>query len=375
MDAAAPSDAGSAADDGGIVAAPFVMSAAAAAEKAERAARRKARKVKTQAAKGGLVNLNLTVNPKELATLYAGASASFELTKDGRNSHNIRAEDLHALLLSFFLEAPTPSWVVVRNRALVSNVVCLVLRGATFRDYALRPDAPSGPAGEGSGAKGARGTAVTLAAGLPCLGAAFGLPTRMPRPAFGSRHNVSPVDHELFFDYGAGGRGGAPQHGVKKGDKAPETTAALWQRVFSMALNATEMRCHEFPLPVAQPPPLPAAASADAATAAGGGGAAAVPVPPLVVDASGLVYTATAVHDLHAAAAAAAAAAVASADSSASAGTAGAAIAGPFYAPRLLAVDCEMCATINGLQVARVTVVDESDTILYDELVKPELPV
>jgi RNA exonuclease 1 len=40
--------------------------------------------------------------------------------------------------------------------------------------------------------------------------------------------------------------------------------------------------------------------------------------------------------------------------------------------PRLLAVDCEMVRTALGLELARITLVDESMSVVYDTLVRPE---
>eukprot|EP01105_Mastigella_eilhardi_P020948 TRINITY_DN5029_c0_g1_i4.p1 TRINITY_DN5029_c0_g1~~TRINITY_DN5029_c0_g1_i4.p1 ORF type:complete len:567 (-),score=170.69 TRINITY_DN5029_c0_g1_i4:56-1756(-) len=42
---------------------------------------------------------------------------------------------------------------------------------------------------------------------------------------------------------------------------------------------------------------------------------------------------------------------------------------------KMLSLDCEMCLTEHGLQLARVTVVDEKLDTLYDKLVKPSQPI
>lgn len=41
----------------------------------------------------------------------------------------------------------------------------------------------------------------------------------------------------------------------------------------------------------------------------------------------------------------------------------------------IFAVDCEMCVTANGMELTRVSVVDESMTLVYDSVVKPDLPI
>ncbi|WBW74221.1 3'-5'- exoribonuclease Rex1 [Schizosaccharomyces osmophilus] len=43
--------------------------------------------------------------------------------------------------------------------------------------------------------------------------------------------------------------------------------------------------------------------------------------------------------------------------------------------PNILAMDCEMVKTENGSEIARVTIVDLKNEVLYDELVKPGFPV
>eukprot|EP01127_Copromyxa_protea_P004166 TRINITY_DN1401_c0_g1_i3.p1 TRINITY_DN1401_c0_g1~~TRINITY_DN1401_c0_g1_i3.p1 ORF type:complete len:645 (+),score=156.73 TRINITY_DN1401_c0_g1_i3:9-1943(+) len=40
--------------------------------------------------------------------------------------------------------------------------------------------------------------------------------------------------------------------------------------------------------------------------------------------------------------------------------------------PRLLAVDCEMCQTTQGLELTRISVVDSDHKVLYDKFVKPQ---
>jgi len=41
----------------------------------------------------------------------------------------------------------------------------------------------------------------------------------------------------------------------------------------------------------------------------------------------------------------------------------------------LFAVDCEMCVTAAGMELTRVSVVDESLTLVYESLVKPDKPI
>jgi RNA exonuclease 1 len=41
----------------------------------------------------------------------------------------------------------------------------------------------------------------------------------------------------------------------------------------------------------------------------------------------------------------------------------------------LASVDCEMCFTVGGFEVVRVSVVDEAGAIMFDSLVRPRFPV
>jgi RNA exonuclease 1 len=42
---------------------------------------------------------------------------------------------------------------------------------------------------------------------------------------------------------------------------------------------------------------------------------------------------------------------------------------------QLLAIDCEMCYTANGLELTRVSVVNENKEVVLDELVLPDCPI
>ena len=44
-------------------------------------------------------------------------------------------------------------------------------------------------------------------------------------------------------------------------------------------------------------------------------------------------------------------------------------------AQHVIAIDCEMCRTKNGLELTRVTALDYSGKVLMDELVKPSSPI
>lgn len=39
------------------------------------------------------------------------------------------------------------------------------------------------------------------------------------------------------------------------------------------------------------------------------------------------------------------------------------------------ALDCEMCYTTHGLELTRVTVIDEDCNVMYETLVKPQNPI
>jgi RNA exonuclease 1 len=45
------------------------------------------------------------------------------------------------------------------------------------------------------------------------------------------------------------------------------------------------------------------------------------------------------------------------------------------HSARMLAIDCEMCTTNDGLELARISVVDEAGAIIYDTFVVPDNPI
>lgn len=41
----------------------------------------------------------------------------------------------------------------------------------------------------------------------------------------------------------------------------------------------------------------------------------------------------------------------------------------------MYALDCEMCYTTQGLELTRITIIDEDCNVVYETLVKPQNPI
>jgi len=48
---------------------------------------------------------------------------------------------------------------------------------------------------------------------------------------------------------------------------------------------------------------------------------------------------------------------------------------GPVNEQGVYALDCEMCYTTQGLELTRVTIIDEDCKVIYETLVKPQNPI
>jgi len=102
--------------------------------------RRKLKKLAKKAAAGKLTDVAAAAVMSDsslAAAIYEGARVGLQRVVGGRITphHSVHSQDLRQLLLSLFDAAPTPPWVTVCNRAVVSNVVVLLARGALLCDW------------------------------------------------------------------------------------------------------------------------------------------------------------------------------------------------------------------------------------------------
>ena len=278
----------------------------------------------------------------DLAVLYSAdlrPSIEIKMLKNQRKVESLGAEDVQSLLLWLYTLTPAPEWVFVRNKALVTGAALLLLCEAPWQ-----PLSAACEAGE-----------------APFLAAAGCIRTSMPRGRTWSaeRRDLRPAADAMLYLSGSNaekrkrgepaGAAGAPPSQLPA---LPSAAAALSlspeqavRRLVGLCLRRGELAANGFPV-----------AERCAETGA--------LRPP-----ARYAMTRTAIADMTAALGAGA-----PPPAAAAAGGAPAAGAPPDW-PRLLAVDCEMCTTAAGAQLARVTVVDAAGATLLDEFVRPELPV
>jgi hypothetical protein len=148
-----------------------------------REARRKKKKLMKKLAAGKLTDGNAAagiLSARDLSSLYAGAKASFELMQQRRQHDNVRVQAARDLLLWMFTQAPAPTWVFVRNKALVSNVVLVLLRGLSWQQFSAGAAPPS--------------------AALPTLRSMTHIKTRFQKGVWRSAaHHTREMDAQLLF--------------------------------------------------------------------------------------------------------------------------------------------------------------------------------
>jgi DNA polymerase III epsilon subunit-like protein len=319
-------------------------------ESLDRTARRKLRKETRRLAKGNLQAASV-LSQADIARLYGGATASFQLICNNKKSKaHVTLDELQCAVLWQFLLSPTPNWLTVRNKALVTNVCLVLTRGATFRSFAT--SLSEQPAG------------FSMLTDPSLVAAAV---TKMPRSGWTTeKHDhVRSMDDSLLRLPSSSKGGSAANHPLlSKSKTAPANAQAALDRILSLCCSKQELV-------------LNGLLSVEDDLKHG------IDTTTSSLSMNGKVFTKTALRDLRYSAVVVAAASTSSSSSSST--TAAAAASPPAtpllpdgapILPRLLSVDAEMCLTgSNQFQIARVTVTDEEDATLLDTIVKPEKPV
>ena len=326
----------------------------------DRALRRKRKKELKNAKKGKLVK-STALGASDLDSLYADLKPSIELKleKNRRQIESITTEDVQNLLLWVYTQATSPQWCFLKNKALIGNAVLLILREASHSQYTAGVvDAP-------------------FLRGLPQV------KTSMPRGSHWNKHrrDLKDVDSSLLYisDSSSSKRKRVDGDGESKSpaennsssssaadaaspaaERTPEQYA---QAVYRMCLRHSELVANKFPMGSAAEE---GAASSSSSSSSSDGNSALVLPPRHAITRS--AATDLRLHHAMDRTDVTSGAGDSTIDLTPSAATA-------IVKPRLLALDCEMCQTALGLQLARVTVVDESEAVVLDLLVKPELPV
>lgn len=345
--------------------APAAPTAAAAVD--DRTLRRKLKKERKMLQKGKLAK-STALDVNSLYGPDARPALELKMEKNRRRIETISVEDVQNLLLWVYTQASAPQWVFLKNRALVSGAVLLILREA------------------------AASQVVAAAPDMPFLRGLAQARTGMPRGHHWNRHRreLRGVESGLLYLEDSSAAKAArvdveEEPAAPKPAPAPASAsssseaAAVTERtpqehaatVFSMCLRFSELHSNKFPVATASGGDAAAGSSSSfvlTATAAVSASSGELTLPPRHV------ATKTALADLRHYHAKTTATTAAGDSSASSAATADSAAAAPSR-PRLLALDCEMCQTAVGLQLARVTVTGEDDAVVLDALVKPELPV
>lgn len=344
---------------------------------AARAARRKAKKVLKKSGGGAGV---ISTPPATAAPALTSAlpllppPVRVNFLKAARGGQHISAADVQRALLWMYLEAPTPAWCVVTPKSGITGVMVLLARGASFADWVTAT----------------RSKAVHP----PTLEALPQKVVRMPRGMWRSReHEVVEMDRAIFYtsqedardaaraagtsgstvpgevhEPSASGRagrsGGRSVRGVRAAlhfRRAPDTPAIAARRIYAACLRTGEMAANRFPLPSNWRSLLMTSASPAAMH---------LRTQSTLELPAGYVATQTARADLTGAL-------------GTSAGESGGATPSDVLCkltdvslrPRLVGMDCEMCNTLAGPQLARITLVAEGGVTLLDSVIVPTLPV
>lgn len=255
----------------------------------------------------------------DVSSLYAHASASFEKPPthaERAHAHIASPRDVQSLLLWLFDATASPSWLFLRNKALLTHAVMLFITSTA-------------PGMHHAGA------VAYLNRESPLLRLCTRYAMHLPKRAWRSgEHRIGDAADEVLHVRevqveSAGGK--RRREGLESHFDQPEHSDRA-SCVYDMCLTAGEMLANGFPV---------------------------LPTPT----ASGYMATRTAEADFTRAAPTRTAAGRVRVHAQPA-------------APRLLALDCEMCRTGEGrMQLARVSVVDELERCVMDEIILPEQPI
>lgn len=324
-----------------------------------------------------------------------GAGLDLKLSSyfvNGRNT--LRSGELQGLITWVLGEGASPLWIFVKNKPLIQQVVLLLLDGvseahvtahrAAYAEIFAPFTAP-------------QPQPVRLYTNTSAFNRTSVLTDYLSVPIVRDKEAEKSArkKQKLLHDAAAKGDAAAAAAILAAAEPSAEALAAVRARnVRECTLSEEELLNNGFPVPTKatttqyrrscngrncslRVPPEPEVAAAAVAA----DGAASSPSPPPLQDLDWDSFPC-----VHATAASASAVAPASptpvpaatapeAPDAPAAAPETAAAAATQAAPRLFAVDCEMCYTASGLELARVTLLDEAGATLLDELVRPDEPI